>query len=173
MKKALILIDIQNDYFKDGNMPLFESEKTVINAQKLLQQFRQNNDLVVHIQHISTREDAHFFIADTDGVQIHQQVAPIATERVIIKHYPNSFRDTELLDFLTEHGIKKLVIVGMMTHMCVDATVRAGKDLGFDIEVIADACTTKDLEIFGKKVKATDVQTAFLSALNYFYADIL
>ncbi len=173
MKKALILIDIQNDYFKGGNMPLFESEKVIINAQKLLQQFRQNSYLVVHIQHISTREDASFFIADTDGVQIHQQVIPTATEKVITKNYPNSFRDTELLDFLTEHDVKKLVIVGMMTHMCVDATVRAGKDLGFDIEVIANACTTKDLEIFGKKVKATDVQTAFLSALNYFYADVL
>ena len=66
-----------------------------------------------------------------------------------------------------------LVIVGMMTHMCVDATTRAAKDLGFTCTVIGDACATKDLFIHDQSVKAKDVQNAFLAALSYFYATVV
>ena len=66
-----------------------------------------------------------------------------------------------------------LVICGMMTHMCVDATTRAAKDMGYDIVLIGDACATKDQEINGQKVKAEEVQKSFLAALNYYYSTVL
>jgi len=69
--------------------------------------------------------------------------------------------------------IEELVICGMMTHMCVDATVRAAKDFGFNCKLVADACATKDLEILGMKIKAEQVQLSFLAALNYFYAEVV
>lgn len=172
MKTALVLIDIQNDYFPNGKMELFESEKASINAQKILNKFRESNDLIIHIQHLSTREGATFFIPNTKGSEIHRNVRPKQGEKVIIKHYPNSFRDTELLKFLKKNEVNHLVISGMMTHMCVDATTRAAKDFGFSIELIGDACATKDLEILGEKVKAKEVQKSFLSALNYFYSEV-
>lgn len=65
------------------------------------------------------------------------------------------------------------MICGMMTHMCVDATTRAAKDMGYDIVLIGDACATKDLEINGQKVKAEEVQKSFLAALNYYYSIVL
>lgn len=173
MKKALILIDIQNDYFPNGKMELFESEKASLNAQKILNKFRENKDLIIHIKHLSTREDATFFIPNTEGAKIHKNVTPEQGEKIIVKHYPNSFRDTELLAFLKKNNISHLVITGMMSHMCVDATTRAGKDIGFTIELIGDACATKHLEIFGEKVNAKEVQKSFLSALNYFYSDVI
>ncbi len=147
MKQALILIDIQNDYFEGGKMPLFESEKASFNAQKILNKFRKDNDLVIHIKHLSTREGASFFIPNTFGAEIHQNVKPYSNEKIITKHFPNSFRDTDLLDYLKENAIKHLVVAGMMTHMCVDATVRASKDYGFKIELIGDACATKDKQL--------------------------
>ncbi|MBR0572904.1 MULTISPECIES: cysteine hydrolase family protein [Pasteurellaceae] len=173
MNKALIIIDIQNDYFPNGKIELFESEKASINAKKILDKFREKNQLVVHIKHLSTRPDASFFLPDTLGAEIHNSVKPQPNEKVFIKHFPNSFRDTELFEYLKNNDIENLVILGMMTHMCVDATVRAGKDLGFKIKVIGDACATKNLEIFGKKVDAENVQKSFLSALNYFYAEVI
>lgn len=173
MKAALILIDIQNDYFPNGSNELVGSEETSLKAKEILTKFRNENDLVVHIQHFSTRAGSTFFVPNTFGVEIHENVKPIENEKVIVKHYPNSFRETELLQYLKDNEIEHLVIAGMMTHMCVDATTRAGKDLGFTIEVIADTCATKDLEINGVNVKATDVQTSFLSALNYFYSTVL
>ncbi len=113
-----------------------------------------------------------FFIPGTLGAEIHDNVAPATGEKVIEKNFPNSFRDTDLLDYLRSEGITDLVVCGMMTQMCVDATVRAAKDFGFSCTVIGDACATKDLEIGGRTVSAADVQTAFLAALNYFYATV-
>ncbi len=172
MKNALILIDIQNDYFPNGKMELFQSEKASLNASKILADFRSKNDLVVHVRHLSTREDATFFIPNTFGTEIHENVKPRSDEKIIIKNFPNSFRNTQLLNYLKEYKITNLVIVGMMTHMCVDATVRAAKDFGFNIELIGDACATKDLEILGEKIKAKEVHNSFLSALNYFYSTV-
>lgn len=172
-KTALILIDIQNDYFQKGKNELVGSEQASLNAKKVLDKFRKKRDLVVHIQHLSNRKDATFFIPNTKGAEIHKNVAPIKDEKVIVKHFPNSFRETELLSYLEEHKINHLVIAGMMTHMCVDATVRAGKDMGYTIEVIGDACATKDLIYDNKKTVAGDVQNLFLSALNYFYASVI
>jgi len=96
----------------------------------------------------------------------------LATERVIVKHFPNSFRETNLLDALNSKHITSLVICGMMTHMCVDATTRAAKDFGFDCTLISDACATRNLEIQGNTVNATEVQKSFLAALNYFYSEV-
>ncbi|PZU82982.1 MAG: cysteine hydrolase [Chryseobacterium sp.] len=173
MKTALLLIDIQNDYFHDGKAELVNPDKASSNARLLLHQFRKKNEPVIHIQHIASRPDATFFLPGTKGVEIHNDVKPTATEQIIIKHYPNSFRETNVLEYLKSKNITDLVICGMQTHMCVDATTRAAKDFGFNCVVVGDACATKDLEINRVKVKAYDVQTAFLSALNYFYSTVM
>jgi Amidases related to nicotinamidase len=173
MNKALLIIDIQNDYFKNGKAELVSPDKASGNANLLLAKFRAKNLSVIHIQHISSRPDATFFIPDTKGAEIQSDVKPTPTEQIIIKHYPNSFRETNLLEYLKPKSITDLVICGMQTHMCVDATTRDAKDFGFNCVVVGDACATKDLEVNGIKVKADDVQTAFLSALNYFYSTII
>lgn len=170
--QALILIDIQNDYFTGGANPLVGSNEAVDNAKNILKHFRDKGSPVVHIQHLANREGATFFLPHTHGAEIHQALTPVGNEKVIIKHFPNSFRETGLLDHLSALDIKELVVCGMMTHMCVDATVRAAKDFGFNVILISDACATKDLAIQDKTVKAADVQTAFLAALNYFYASV-
>ncbi len=172
MKTALIVIDIQNDYFEGGANPLVGSREASLWARALLEDFRARALPVVHVRHLSTRPDSTFFIPGTQGAEIHENVAPVAGEKVIEKNFPNSFRDTDLLDYLRSEGITDLVVCGMMTQMCVDATVRAAKDFGFSCTVIGDACATKDLEIGGRTVSAADVQTAFLAALNYFYATV-
>ncbi len=172
MKTALILIDIQNDYFEGGANPLVGSLEASLRARALLEDFRAQALPVVHVRHLSTRPGSTFFIPGTPGAEIHENVAPATGEKVIEKNFPNSFRDTDLLDYLRTERITDLVVCGMMTQMCVDATVRAAKDFGFSCTVIGDACATKDLEIGGRTVSAADVQTAFLAATNYFYATI-
>jgi nicotinamidase-related amidase len=171
-KTALILIDIQNDYFEKGTMTLVGSDIASNNAKLILESFRADNLPIIHIQHIAKGPTATFFLPNTKGAEIHDNVKPLAQEKVIIKHYPNSFRETELLDYLKSKGITDLVICGMMTHMCVDATTRAAKDFGFNITLIGDACATKDLEINGQSVKAEEVQKSFLAALNYSYSTV-
>jgi nicotinamidase-related amidase len=172
MKTALIIIDIQNDYFDGGAMPLTGSDKASNNARLILDRFREAGLPVIHIQHIATRQSATFFLPNTIGAEINDNLKPIGKEKIIVKHSPNSFRDTELLDYLKSENITDLVICGMMTHMCVDATARAAKDFGFNIILIGDACATKDQEINGEIVKAEDVHKSFLAALNYFYTTV-
>jgi nicotinamidase-related amidase len=172
VKTALLIIDIQNDYFANGKMELTGSEKASENAKLILDRFRSDKLPVIHIQHIAASSSATFFLPNTTGAEIHENVKPLHQEKIIIKHYPNSFRATGLLDYLHELGITDLVICGMMTHMCVDATTRAAKDLGFNCTLISDACATRDLEINGQSVKAPDVQISFLAALNYTYATV-
>jgi nicotinamidase-related amidase len=170
---ALLLVDIQNDYFPGGKSELEGSVDAALRAGELLALFRRLKLPVVHVQHVSNRPGATFFLPDTNGVRIHESVAPLAGEIVLQKHYPNAFRDKELLVQLGLLHIARLVICGMMTHMCVDATVRAAFDYKFECVVAGDACATKALVHWGCTVEASDVQTAFLAALNGTYAKVL
>ena len=154
-------------------MELVGSEAAGRQSGRLLDVFRKKGLPVFHIQHISTRKNATFFLPQTDGVNIHNSVVPIAGEPVIQKNYPNSFRETKLLGMLRKAGITHLVIAGMMTQMCVDTTVRAATDLGFTCRLAHDACAARDLTFAGKTVAAVDVQTAFMASLNGLFAEVL
>ncbi|HCO66611.1 MAG TPA: cysteine hydrolase [Dysgonomonas sp.] len=171
--KALLIIDIQNDYFEGGAMPLVGAFEAAQKAKSVLEHFRKNSLPVIFIQHIAARPEAGFFLPDTKGVEIYEGIKPQSQEKVIVKYFPNSFRETNLDEYLKNLKVDELVITGMMTHMCVDATTRAAKDLGYDCMVISNACATRDLEIFGEKVKAQEVQKSFLAALDYFYSDVV
>lgn len=173
MSIGLILIDIQNDYFPSGRMELVGSEEAGRIAGELLRFFRDHELPVFHVQHLSTRPGATFFIPDTEGAQIHASVSRLATEPLIVKHFPNGFRETELLPLLRGTSIRKIVIAGMMTHMCVDATTRAAVDFGFECMVAKDACATLDLKFDGRTIAAADVHAAFLAALNGLYGKVL
>ncbi len=169
---ALLLIDIQNDYFEKGTNTLTGSGKASENAGLILNKFRSDKLTIIHIQHIAINPTATFFLPGTYGSEIHKNVKPLEMEKVIIKHYPNSFRETRLLDHLRILEIKDLVICGMMTHMCIDSTTRAAKDYGFNCKLIGDACATKDLTINEQIVKAGEVHKSFLAALDYFYSKV-
>jgi len=110
MKLGLILIDIQNDYFTDGKMALVGMDKAANNAKKLLDKFRKAKLPIFHVQHISNRAGAAFFLPDTDGVKIHESVAPIPNEIVVQKNFPNSFRDTSLRNHLNDANIEVLMM---------------------------------------------------------------
>jgi nicotinamidase-related amidase len=172
MNKALVIIDIQNDYFAGGRMPLAGPETAAARAGTLLAVFRKSRAPVFHVQHISTRPGATFFLPDTDGAMIHDSVAPRDGEGVIVKHFPNAFRETSLAKDLRAAAVDELFFVGMMTHMCIDTSVRAAADLGFRCSVAADACATRDLAWGGQAVDAARVHTAFLAALNGAFARV-
>jgi len=173
MKTALIIVDVQNDYFAGGAMELAGMDAAAQNCRQLLDSFRNAQRPIFHIQHLSTRPGATFFVADTPGCDIHASMQPQAGEAHIVKHFPSAFRDTDLQALLRFEGIGELVICGAMTHMCIDTTVRAAFDLGYQCQVIADACATRDLEFNGRQVAAADVQAAFMAALSVPFARVL
>jgi nicotinamidase-related amidase len=170
---ALILIDIQNDYFEGGKSPLAGADATAKVARQVLDKAREKNELVVHIKHVSNRPGATFFLPGTPGIEFHPLLTPQASELVIEKHYPNAFHETALLDELKKRNISRLYFCGMMTHMCVDTTVRAAADYGFKCTVVGGATATKDLTFQDRTVPAEQVQTAFLAALHGLFARVV
>ena len=172
MNSCLLIVDLQNDYFTGGSMPLVGIEDATGHARMLLDAFRARHLPVIHIRHLSIHPAATFFLPGTDGAEINPAVAPWEGETVVVKNFPNSFRATPLLELLQAQNIDRLVICGAMSHMCIDATTRAAFDLGFPCVVGADACATKDLTFGGRNVKAVDVHTSFMAALSGIYARV-
>jgi nicotinamidase-related amidase len=170
---ALILVDIQNDYFPGGKMVLEGMEAASRKAAKLLRHFRQRKLPVFHIRHISVRPGATFFLPDSPGSEIHPSVAPLAGEVVVVKRFPNGFRETDLNERLKQAGAARIVFCGAMSHMCIDATVRAAADLGFACRVAHDACATRSLGFGSETVSAREVHAAFMAALASSYAEVL
>ena len=166
MKTALLVIDIQKDYFPGGKYPLVKPLEAAQKAYMLLQCFRESGSPHVHIQHISLEPDAAFFFSGERGTDIHDSVEHFEGEPIVYKHEPNAFLNTNLLELLKSWEIERLVITGMMTHMCVDATARAASDLGFQVIVAEDACATRDLTYGETTIPADLVHKSFLAALR-------
>ena len=173
---ALLIIDFQDDYFASrpgARWPLAGADAAVAQAARLLAAFRAAGAPVVHVRHENPAPDAPFFAAASDGARIHPAVAPQADEAVITKRFPNAFRETPLQATLDARGVRRLVIVGAMSHMCIDAGTRAAVDLGYACTVVHDACATRD-QTFGEQiVPAAQVHAAFMAALGFAYARIV
>jgi nicotinamidase-related amidase len=171
MSKALVIVDIQRDYFPGGNMALHEPEAAAAKAGQVLEAFRAAGNPVVHIQHLSPA-GAGFLEEGTDGAEIMAPVTPQDGETLITKRAPNSFLGTDLEQHLRSLDVDEVVVTGMMTSMCVDATTRAGADLGFKMTLVPDACAAPALEFGGRQVSAQDVHASFVAALGQFYATV-
>jgi nicotinamidase-related amidase len=171
MTRALVIVDIQRDYFPGGKMPLREPEAAAEKAGEVLEAFRAAGEPVVHVQHLSPAGGG-FLEEGTEGAEIMPPVIPREGETLITKRAPNSFLGTDLEQTLRDLDVNVVVVAGMMTSMCVDATTRAGADLGFKMTVVPDACAAPDLEFGGRHVDAQDVHASFVAALGQFYATI-
>ena len=173
MTRALLIVDIQNDYFPGGAYPLHEPEAAAAAARSVLEGFRASGEPVVHVRHVWDEPDAPFMRPGTAGVEINEAVAPAPGEPVIEKEAPNAFLRTGLERELRARGVEELVVCGMMTSMCVDATVRAAADLGFSVTLVHDACAAPTLSFGGTDVPAPAVGAAFLAALGDGYATVV
>jgi len=170
---AIIVVDIQNDYFPGGKWLLDNVEAAADNAARIIGAARAADELVIHIRHETPSPDAPFFVPGSEGAMLHHKVAALPHEAVILKHFMNPFRQTRLLETLRAKNIEHVTVVGNMSHMCIDAVTRACDDFGFDTTVIHDACATHDLEFNGVTVPAAQVHAAFMAALRFGYATVV
>ena len=154
IRTALLIVDIQNFYFPGEKPGLVNAIPASLKAKEILEIFREKRQLVVHVRHKSNK-----------GFEIHKNVEPLSGEKVITKEEVNSFQGTDLLEYLKNNKISRLVIVGMQTQMCVEAAIRAGHDYGFECVVISDACATRDVKFNDKTVKAEDVQNTIFAII--------
>lgn len=172
-KRAIVVVDLQNEYLPSGKLPLVGIEEAATRAAQVIEAARARGDVVVHVRHEAPSADAPFFVPGSEGVEIIPTVRPNEGEPVIVKHYPNSFRETELKRMLDEKGVEEVVIVGAMSHMCIDATSRAAADFGYGPVIVHDACATRDVEFGGTMVPAAQVHAAYMSALAFAYGKVM
>ena len=171
-KTALIIVDLQNDYFQGGKWQLEGSEAAAANAARLLTAFRAKGLPVVHVRHVFASSDAPFFAPGSKGAEVYPLVQEQPGEAVLIKQQINSFRDTELKQVLDQAGASQVLICGAMSHMCIDAVTRAAHDFGYSCAVAHDACATLALEFNGVGVPASQVHAAYMAALAFAYAKV-
>lgn len=169
--RAIVVIDLQNEYWPNGNLPLENIEAAAANAARVISHGRGAGDLIVNVRH--EMPGAPVFVPGSEGAKINAVVAPGEGEPVITKNFPNAFRDTGLKALLDEKGIENVVVVGAMSHMCIDATVRAANDFGYKTMTVHDACATRDLEFNGATTPAAHVHAAIMAAFEFAYGEVV
>ncbi len=170
---ALVVVDIQNDYFPTGAMPLTGVERAAQRAASALAHARSHDMPIIVVQHVAREREAAFFRPNTAGVDIHPAFVPRPEELHVVKHFPNAFAHTGLNDRLQQLHVRELVMVGMMTHMCIDSSVRAACDLGYEVTLLHDATATRDLSFANRVTSAALVQTTILAALHQTFAQVM
>jgi nicotinamidase-related amidase len=171
-KSALLVIDLQNEYLPTGKLPLVNIEQTAANAVNVIAKARQECTQVIYVQHIGNAESP-IFQPSSNGIEFQDTVKPQANETVVIKNHINAFLNTNLKEILDSNDVTELVVIGAMSHMCIDAAVRAASDFGYKVKVIHDACATLDLEFSGVKVPAAHVHATIMAAFEFAYARVI
>jgi nicotinamidase-related amidase len=175
-RTAVVTIDIQLDYFPGGRFPLWRAGRALKRAARLLDWARDQGLPVIHVRHSSDRAGARFLLAGTPGIALHPGLGIREGETIVDKHFPSSFHQTDLEQQLRARGITTVIWAGMITWMCVDTTVRAAKDLGFDNFVASDATAAGPLlrnAGLPGLVPPWRSQSAFLAALGAYHAQVL
>ncbi len=162
---ALIIIDAQNTYL-EGVMQLEGVETALEDCRRMLQRFRDAGRPVFHIRHDAGVGSPYDVTAPIG--QIADAVAPIDGEPVITKNFPNSFAETDLDALLKEAGVENLILVGFMSHMCVNSTARGAFTLGYRATVVASATATRALpsSTTGEAISAASIHEAALASLT-------
>ncbi len=171
---ALVLIDLQMDYFKGDRLYIPGGAAVVDTALKLRAWAHQHGITVIHVQQLSSSR-APIFAEGSSGSAIHPSLTPQSNEVLVTKRLPCSFKDTILQHELDERGINTLVIAGLMTHMCVDSTTREAVHLGYRCIVVSDGCASRDLPsaVDHSVISHIDIHRATLAALADRFADIM
>lgn len=171
---ALLLIDFQREYF-DGKLPLPDGAKAARNAAALAAMADACAMPVIHVHHVAASPAAAIFAPGSAGAEAIPTLVPAAHHLRVEKRLPSSFHGTDLAQRLDESGIKTLIVAGLMTHACIDATTRDALHRGYGLVVAADACASRDLPGHGSNgvIHHAAVHAATLAALADRYADVL
>lgn len=172
MKRALIVIDVQNEYFI-GALPISYPVGHLSNIARVMDVATTQGIPTIVVQHTFAQPDAPFFKRDTAEWQLHPEVADRACDLLIEKNYPGCFTGTELEAWLKERGIDTLVIAGYMSHMCCDTTARQAMHLGLNVEFLSDATGTLAVSNSAGSVSGEEMHRSILVAQQMMISTVL
>jgi nicotinamidase-related amidase len=143
--KALLLIDLQNDYFPGGKFPLWNADGVLANVERAVAAARAKGVPVVLVQHVAdpARGIAPFFNKGSGGEDIHPRARAVAPDApVVVKAFADGFEKTTLEAVLAAHGVTELLVCGMMTQNCVTHTAISKAAEKYAVTILPDCCTT-------------------------------
>lgn len=167
MKKALLLIDLQNDYFPGGKFPLWNTDAVLTNIEQAIKTARARDIPIIHIQHIANPEMgiAPFFNKGTDGAKIHPRVLAAAPDApIMVKAYADGFVGTKLEETLSALGVDELLVCGMMTQNCVTHTAISKSAEKYKVSILPDCCTTVDEMLHNIALHAVSTRVSLIPA---------
>lgn len=172
MKRALLVIDVQNEYFT-GKLPISYPQNSLERITRVMDAAEQAKIPIVMVQHSASRPDSATFRRESQAWELHPEVAGRSYDILIEKHLPGSFTNTQLETWLREHEIDSVVVSGYMTQMCCDTTARQAMHLGFGVEFLSDATGTLAFTNNAGKVSAEELHQAVLVTQQAGFSEVL
>ena len=172
MKRALLVIDVQNEYFT-GALPITHPAGHLEGILRTVDSALERDVPVVVIQHTFTASDKPFFRKGTDGWQLHPEIAARPRSHWIEKELPGSFTGTGLEEWLRDREIDTVSVSGYMTHMCCDTTARQAAHRGFRVEFLSDATGTLPVKNSAGEVTAEELHRSILCAQQMLLSEVL
>jgi nicotinamidase-related amidase len=161
MKRAILVIDVQNEYF-NGKLPVTYPEDSFVNILKIVDAANLHGIPVIIIRHGNKQSSASLFVENSKGWQIHDKLLQKRYLKIIDKSLPGSFTNTELEAVLKTLGIETVVICGYMTQMCCDTTARQAFHIGYNVEFLSDATGTLAVLNYAGQISAQALHEAIL-----------
>ena len=165
MKRALIIIDLQNDYFEGGKFPLWNTSAVLENIKVAIKKANENSVPIIFVEHIVPKESgglAPFFNEGTEGAKIRQDLLELAPNaKVVTKTYADGFYETNLEEVLSSLGVEKLIICGMMTQNCVTHTAISKSADKYKVSILPECTTTVDEMIHNIALHAVSTRIQF------------
>lgn len=171
MRQALIVIDVQNDYFPNGNFPLWNADETLTHIELAIANAIKNKVAIIHVQHIANPSNgvSPFFNEGSEGVKIHPRILAAAPDApIVIKRHADGFYNTNLDQILQAQGIQELFICGMMTQNCVTHTAISKAADKYQVSILADCCTTVDKMIHNIALNGVATRVALKQSVDVF-----
>ncbi len=173
MKRALLVIDVQNEYFAGGALPITYPTNHLQNILEVMDAAQAAGVTTIVIRHHQPDPNSPLFCKGSKNWELHPEVAKRPCDLLIDKTLPGSFTATQLEAFLRERDIETVTITGYMTQICCDTTARQAMHRGFKVEFVSDATGTLDLENSAGSIGAADLQKAILVSQQMFISEVI
>lgn len=172
MNQALIVIDVQNDYFEGGAMPVTYPANSFDNIKKAIIAAKDHQIPVVYVKHLCP-PGADCFAPDSFGQELHADLIALGGDHIVTKEMISSFHKTDLQDYLSSKGIDTVTIAGFMTQMCCDTTARYAAHMGYHVNFLSDGTGTLDFNNGQGHASAEELHRATLITQAHCFSNVI